>query len=298
MADHTNYVLSCCSSSDLSEKYLTERDIECVYFNYMLDGEPCKDDFGKTNSPTELYSKMLAGSTVNTSQVSVGEYVEHFRKILDQGKDVLHICLSSGLSGTYHSALDARTYLMRDYPDRDIAIVDSLSGSAGYGLIVAKCADLRDEGKALDEVLDFLHANITNQQTWLFVSDLTFLVKGGRISKASGVLGGMLKICPIIRIDVDGKLQTHEKIRTKKKAISYIVDRMVENAGNGLEYADRCFISQSECFEDARAVADEVVARFPNLKGNVEIFDIGATIGCHLGPGAVVLNFWGNRKMA
>ena len=296
MADHTNYVLSCCSSADVSEKYLQDRNIAYVYFNYYLDDVPCKDDFGKTNSPTELYSKMIAGSSVKTSQVSVGEYVEHFRKILDQGKDILHVCLSSGISGTYNSAMDARTYLARDYPDRDIAIVDSLTASTGYGLLMDKLADLRDEGKSLDELLDFLHANKSNQNTWFFVSDLKFLVMGGRVSKAAGVIGGMLKICPILRIDLDGKLQTVEKVRTKKRAIKYIVDKMEEHAEGHLGYSGKCFIGQSECFEDAKAVADEIEARFPQLDGKVQIFDIGATIGCHLGPGAVVLNFWGDRK--
>ena len=296
MADHTNYVISCEASCDLSEKYLKEHDVEYVYFNYYLDDEPCKDDFGKTNSPTQLYSKMLAGSSVKTSQVSVGEYVEHFRTILSQGKDIIHVCLASALSGTYNSALDARTYLQREYPDRDIAIVDSCSGSVGYGMVVAKCAELRDQGASLDKVLDWLNANKWNVQTWLYVSDLKFLVMGGRVSKAAGAIGGLLKICPTLRLDINGGLVTMDKVRTKKRAMKYVVDRMVEHADGGPEYADACFISQAECFEDAQAVAKELEARFPNLAGKIQIFDIGATIGCHLGPGSVVLSFWGDRR--
>ncbi|MBQ6394784.1 MAG: DegV family protein [Atopobiaceae bacterium] len=297
MADHTNYAISCCASCDLSEKYLTDRNIEYVYFNYFLDEVPCKDDFGKTNSPTQLYSKMLAGSNVKTSQVSVGEYVEHFRRILSQGKDVLHICLAGALSGTYNSALDARTYLQREFPERDIAIVDSCSGSVGYGMVVAKCADLRDEGYSLDKVLDWLNANKWNQQTWLYVSDLTFLVKGGRVSKAAGIIGGMLKICPTLRLDINGGIVTMEKVRTKKRAIKYVVDRMADHVEDP-DYDGDVFIAHAECFEDAQTVAKEIESRFPKTAGRIHIFDIGATIGVHLGPGSVVLSFWGDRKTA
>ena len=297
MADHTNYVLSCCSTCDLSEKHLRKRDISYIYFNYYLNDVPYKDDFGHSNTPTEIYNRMLAGEPAKTSQVSVGDYVEHFRSILSEGKDVLHVCLSSGISGTYNSALDARTYLMREFPDRDIAIVDSLCASAGYGLLMDKLADLRDEGKPMNDVLDFIYANRLLVNTRFFVSDLKFLVMGGRVSKASGAIGGLLKICPILQLDVDGKLSTLEKVRTKKRAIKRIVDIMEEHAQGGAAYNGKCYIAQTECLEDARAVADEIEDRFPNLAEPVSIYDVGATIGCHLGPGAVVVNFWGDRRL-
>ena len=127
----SDFVLSCCSTVDLAEKTLEARDIKYVYFNYELDGKPCKDDFGRTNSPAELYAKMLAGADAKTSQVSTGDYVEHFEKFLSQGLDVLHATLSSGISGTYNSAVAAKNLLAEKYPERKIVIIDSLAASDG-----------------------------------------------------------------------------------------------------------------------------------------------------------------------
>ena len=148
----SDYVLSCCSTADVTRELLEERGIAYVYFNYQLDGQMLKDDFGQTNSPAQLYSKMLAGADAKTSQVSVGEYITHFEKFLTQGKDVLHVTLSSGISGTYGSACAARDQLAEKYPDRKIVIVDSLCASAGYGLLMDRLADLRDTGMGIDEL--------------------------------------------------------------------------------------------------------------------------------------------------
>ncbi|MDD6601307.1 DegV family protein, partial [Parafannyhessea umbonata] len=131
----SDYILSCCSTVDVTENFLRSRDIEYVYFNYNIDGEACRDDFGRTNSPAQLYARMLAGADVVTSQVSVGEYQEFWRPFLDAGKDVLHVTLSSGISGTYNSACTARDLLKDEYPNRKILVVDSLCASSGYGML-------------------------------------------------------------------------------------------------------------------------------------------------------------------
>ena len=135
-----------------------------------------------------------------------------------------------------------------------------------------------------------------NAQHWFFSTDLSFYVKGGRISKTSGAIGTVLGICPLLNVNNTGHLIPRYKIRTKKKVINAIVDRMKENAENGLDYADKCFISQSECYDDAKAVADKIEAAFPHLKGHVVINYIGTTIGSHTGPGTVALFFWGKER--
>ena len=146
------YVLSCCSTVDLTREWLERRDIKYIYFNYFLNGEMCKDDFGTTNSPAELYAKMLAGADAKTSQVSAGDYIEHFERFLSAGLDVLHVTLSSGISGTYNSACAARDQLTEKYPDRRVVVVDSLAASSGSGLLMDRLADLRDSGLSLDEL--------------------------------------------------------------------------------------------------------------------------------------------------
>lgn len=290
------YVLSCCSTVDLSREWLERRDIEFIYFNYQLDGIPCKDDFGVTNSPAELFSKMLAGADAKTSQVSAGDYIEHFERFLKEGVDVLHVTLSSGISGTYNSACAARDQLAEAYPERKVIVVDSLCASAGYGLLVDRLADLRDGGMGIDELAAWAEAHRQEVNHWFFSSDLTFFIRGGRISKAAGLVGGLLKICPVMDVEPDGSLAVKEKIRTKAKAIARDLEIMEARAEGGADYADTCFISQSECLEDAQEVARRIEERFPHVKGGVRVFPIGATIGCHTGPGTVALFFWGKPR--
>ena len=292
----SDYVLSCCSTADLTREWLERRNISYVYFNYQLDGVPCKDDFGQTNAPHELYTKMLAGADAKTSMVSIGEYSEYFEPFLKEGRDVLHVTLSSGISATVDSARAAAAKLAEQYPGRTVRIVDSLCASSGYGFLMDKLADLRDEGLSLDELADWAEAHRLNVHHWFFSTDLTFFVRGGRVSKASGFFGGLLKICPVMTVERDGSLGVREKIRTKSKAISRDIEIMKERAKDGLDYAGKVFISQSDCLEDAQELARRVEETFPKMDGKVEIFPIGATIGVHTGPGTVALFYWGSER--
>ena len=291
------YVLSCCSTADVTRDWLESRKIAYLYFNYYLDGKVCKDDFGATNSPAELYAKMLAGADAKTSQISAGDYIAHFEKYLAQGLDVVHLTLSSGISGTYNSACAARDQLAEKYPERQVYVVDSLAASSGYGLLMDRLAELRDAGMGAAELAAWAEEHKGEVQHWFFSSDLTFFIRGGRISKAAGLVGGMLKICPVMDVAPDGSLAVKEKIRTKAKAEKRVVEKMEELAEGGLDYSGKCYISQSECLEDAREVAALVEQRFPKLDGKVEIFPIGTTIGVHTGPGTVALFFWGKKRV-
>ena len=290
------YVLSCCSTADVTRDWLEARDIKYLFFNYYLDGEVCKDDFGATNPPAQLYAKMLAGADAKTSQISAGDYMAHFEQFLAAGLDVVHVTLSSGISGTYNSACAARDQLAEKYPDRHVYVVDSLAASSGYGLLMDKLAELRDSGMGAAELAAWAEEHKNEVQHWFFSSDLTFFIRGGRISKAAGLVGGMLKICPVMDVAPDGSLAVKEKIRTKAKAINRVVEKMEELAEGGLDYSGKCYISQSECKADALEVAARVEGRFPKLDGKVEVFPIGATIGVHTGPGTVALFFWGKKR--
>ncbi len=290
------YIISCCSTADLSEEHFNQRNISYICFHFELDGKQYFDDLGKSVPFDEFYKAMQDGADTRTSQINAAEYEEYFEPFLKDGKDVLHLTLSSGISGSFNSALIAADALRERYPDRKIYIVDSLAASSGFGLLMDKLADLRDEGRTIDEVYEWALANRLNLQHWFFSSDLTFFIKGGRVSKTAGVVGGLLNICPLLNVDFEGRLIPRHKIRTKKKVIHAIVEKMEELATNGTEYDGKCYISQSACYEDARAVADLIEARFPNLNGKVEINHIGTTIGSHTGPGTVALFFWGEER--
>ena len=291
-----NYIISGCSIADLSENHFLKRDIKYVCFHYMLDGVDYMDDLGKTMPLDQFYEAMVNGAETKTSQVSSTEFIEFFTPFLEEGKDIIHLCLSSGISGTYNSANVAKETLAEQYPDRKIYVIDSLAASAGAGLLLDKMADLRDEGYTIDELYEWVEENKLRVHHWFYSTDLTFFVKGGRVSKVSGWFGTILQICPLLNVDVNGKLVPREKIRTKQKVMAAIVNKMEENADDGLEYADKCFISHSGRFNEAKEIANSIQEKFPNLKGKVVINNIGTTIGSHTGPGTIALFFWGKTR--
>jgi DegV family protein with EDD domain len=293
MAD---YILSGCSTADLTEAQFTKRDIKYACFHYSLDGVEYIDDLGKTMPLDEFYAALQNGAEPKTSQITAGEFAEYFEPFLAEGKDIIHVCLSSGISGTFNSANVAKEDLQERYPDRKIYIVDSLGASAGYGLLLDKMADLRDEGYSIDELFAWVEKNKLYMHHWFFSTDLTFFVKGGRISKASGWFGTILQICPLLNVDNNGKLIPREKIRTKPKVIQAIVNKMVEHADGGAEYEGKCYITHSGRFNDAKEVANLIMEKIPGTKGKIVINNIGTTIGSHTGPGTVAVFFWGSKR--
>ena len=290
------YVISCCSTADLSEEHFRNRNISYVCFHFELDGVEYPDDLGKSIPFDEFYRRMANGASTKTSQINVEEFTEYFEPFLKEGKDILHVSLSSGISGVFNSASLAHNLLMQKYPERTILIVDSLGASSGYGLFMDRLADLRDEGYSIQELYEWAMKNRLRLNHWFFSTDLTFYIRGGRVSKTSGFIGTILNICPLLNMNRLGQLIPREKIRTKKKVIQAIVTRMKECADNGTDYSGKCYISHSACYEDARAVADLVEAAFPKLNGKVEIYSVGTTIGSHTGPGTVALFFWGKER--
>lgn len=292
----SNYILTCCSTADLTAEHFASRGIKYVCFHFFLDGKLYDDDLGRSISFDDFYSAMANGADTSTSQVNVAEFVEFFTPFLQAGQDVLHVSLSSGISGVYNSACAARDILTEKFPDRTILVVDSLGASSGYGLLMDKLADLRDDGMDIQSLYDWALEHRLELNHWFFSTDLSFYIKGGRISKTAGIVGTILDICPLLNMDNEGKLIPRKKIRTKRKVINAIVDRMEENAFDGLDYSGKCYISQSACIEDARQVADLVEKRFPHLNGRVVINSVGTTIGSHTGPGTVALFFWGKKR--
>ena len=291
------FLLSCCSTSDLNVKHYKDRGIRYICFHYFLDGTEHKDDFGETLPISEFYKKMEQGAMTKTSQLNAQDYYNYFENLINEGyKEILHLTLSSGISGTINSARIAVNMINEKYKDVKIYIVDSLAASSGYGLLMEKLADLKDEGKSIEEVRDWAENNRLFINHWFFSTDLKYYVRGGRISRTSGFFGNMLHVCPLLNVNDEGKLIPREKIIGKKKVINAIVQKMIENAKDGKDYNDYCYISHSAVFEDAKAVKDKVEEYFPNLKGKVEIFDIGTTIGSHTGPGTVALFFVGKER--
>ena len=293
----SDYILSCWSTADLSREHFERIGVHYVCFHYILDGIDYPDDLGQSIPFDEFYRRMKEGADSKTSQVSIQEYLDFFTPFLEQGKDIVHVTLSSGISATINSAQNAANIAMERFPERKIYVVDSLGASSGYGLLMDTAAARRDEGLSADELAAWIERERLKLHHWFFSTDLSFFVKGGSISKTAAVFGGLLEICPLMNMDDHGHLVPRFKVRTKKRVIRQIAEKMEEFARDGRDYDGKCFISMSACEEDARQVAALIEARFPKLDGRVLINNIGTTIGSHTGPGTVALFFWGSERV-
>lgn len=258
----SDYVLSCESTVDLTPEKIHELGLECIYFHFYIDGVEYPDDLGQTIPFDKFYQAMKDGAETKTAAIGTGEYEKFFRS----------------------------------FPERKIHVIDSLAASSGFGLLMQALSEKRAQGMGIDELAEWTEAHKLNDWHWFFSTDLTFYIKGGRVKPISGFVGNMLGICPLLNMDSLGRLIPREKIRSKKKVIKRIVEKMEQTADKGLDYDGPVFISESDCMEDARAVADLVEERFPKMRGKVEIYSIGTTIGSHTGPGTVALFFWGCER--
>lgn len=293
----SDFVLMCESTADRDQAFFESRDIKVVNFHYELDGKIYDDDLYSSISAEEFFAKIAAGAMPKTSQLSVGEYEQIWTPYLEAGEDVLHVTLSSGISGTYDAACVATELLRERFPEHRVRVVDSLAASSGYGLLMEYAADVRDDGASLDEVADWIEEHRLNVHHWFFSTDLTSFKRGGRISATSALLGTALKICPLMNVDYEGHLIPRKKIRTKKRAMAEMVKTCLDHIDDGPEYTGKCIMSHSACREDAEEVARMVGEQIPALKDNIKIYDIGTVIGAHTGPGTVTLFFMGDKRV-
>ena len=292
-----SFVVSCCSSVDIPVEQLKENNISYVPMHYSLDGEAFLDELETRAPMADFYKKMSEGALTATSQVNIDEYKKYFESFLAEGKDILHICLSSGITGTYNSALIAKEDLLEKYPDSKIVLVDSLCASCGYGILALRAAKMQREGCSVEETADYIEKLKHRVQQWFFSTDLSYYVRGGRLSAVSGWFGTVLKICPLLEVDGEGKLVPREKYRGKQKAITACAEKMKLLTENGSKYDGECYIANADCIDDAKALAAILEKEFPKLKNKIQIVDVGAIIGSHTGPGTTGLFFVGKEKL-
>ena len=280
------------TASDLPRAYLEKYDIDVLSLAYIIDG-----DTYNWNAPMdehEFYDTMRNGSMPTTSQVNIEDAETLFEKLIENHDEILCVAFSSGLSGTYNSIAVAAQNVSEAHPDKKIRVVDTKAASMGQGLMVEWARKMKEEGKSMDEVADFMEANFDKFGHVVVVDDLNHLHRGGRVSKATAIVGSLANIKPIIHVDDEGHLITIGKIRGRRKALAYLVDLMEEKMGDHVADNQTVFISHGDCLEDAQFVADEIKKRF-----GIEDFMInfvGPTIGAHTGPGVIALFFYGDKR--
>ena len=186
--------------------------------------------------------------------------------------------------------------LRAKYPERKLVVIDSLCSSSGYGLLVDSAADLRDQGKSLEEVEQWVLAHRNRVHHQFFSSDMTQFRRTGRVSGAAATVATVLNICPIMRLDDTGSIKAYSKVRGKKKAVEVTVETMAQCAEGGVDYDGKCFVCHSQCPQDAQLLIDAIEQRFPRLKGRIRLCDIGTILGSHAGPGTVAVFFYGNER--
>ena len=292
-----SFVISTSSTADLNKELLEECNIEYIPFIYTIGDGEYKDDLGQTIAPARFYEMIeKEGAMPTTSQINVQTYLDTFRPWLKSGKDILHLELSSGISGSAQALMIAKDQLSEEFPERNLYFHDTLAASAGLGLLTVLAADMRDAGKTGAEVDQWMTENKMRLQHWFYTTDLTHLKRGGRVSAASALMGGMLNICPLMHVDAEGKLIPVEKIRGKKNVLRAAYKKMEEFAENGTSYTGKCFISHSDREDEAKELARLIEENFNRMKEPVRIFDIGAVIGAHTGPGTIALFFYGEKR--
>ena len=285
-----DYVITVNSTVDLPKKWLEERNVPVVPLRYTIDGETYEDMGGLSSK--EFFQKLRDGKMAITSQVNPEEAKEALEVFVKEGKDVLHLAFSSGLSGTCNSMKIAAEELNEEYPEAKIIVIDTLCACLGEGLLLYKALQQKESGKTLEETAKWIEENKLHICHNVTVDDLNHLHRGGRVSKATAVIGTMVQIKPIIHVDNNGKLQVVGKERGRKKALNKIVDMSVEQA-KGWEN-DIVMITHGDCIEDAEYVAS--VVRKKMGVDNILINNIGTVIGSHTGPGVVAVFCMGNER--
>lgn len=283
-----NFEIYTDSSCDLPNEIIKKYDIKVMQLEVTIDDNPpilnCEIE------PKDLYNKLRDGAMAKTNAVTPGFFEDNMKKSLEEGKDILYIGFTSGLSVTYNNGAFVCGELQEEYPDRKILHIDSLCASVGQGLLVHYAALKREEGASLEEVFQGVIDMKDKVHHQVMVDDLFFLKRGGRVSATTAVAGSVLNIKPIIHVTEEGKLDTIGKIRGRKHAMKELVSKMIANADMGTW--NYVFISHGDCEEDAERVKAMVEEAFPQAK--VVISYVGAVIGAHTGPGVIALCYLGN----
>ena len=290
-----NYLIFTDSTGDLTPALVEQTGLNVLPMTFTLDGANYRNyPDGREMSPKVFYDKLRNGSMSTTSQVTLADFEDAFTPVLEQGKDILYLAFSSGLSGTYQASNLAAQELMEKFPGRRVISVDSLQASMGEGLFTYLVANYAKGGATLDEAADYARKLAPTVCAWFTVDDLMFLKRGGRCSGAAAVAGTLLGIKPVLHVDDEGHLVPMEKVRGRRASLDSLVKHFQATA---LDITGgTVFLSHGDCQEEAEYVARLVTEKIGVPGEKILINHLGPVIGSHSGPGTVALFFHGRNK--
>lgn len=288
-----SYRLTTDSTCDLPADFYGDRGIPVIGLTFQLDDQEYKEGPGVKITSKEFYDQLRAGKQSSTVQVNSFDFMGFVEPFLAAGEDVLHISFSSGLSGTYESYCRGAEELKEKYPERKVIIIDSLSASAGEGLLLYYADENRKAGMTIEDNARWIESHKLNLCHWFTVDDLMFLHRGGRVSKASAIFGSLLGIKPVLHVDDEGHLILVSKARGRAGSIDALADKLKTTANEDVK-DQMIFISHGDCPEDAQSLADKLRKEAGIQK--ILISNIGAVIGSHSGPGTLALFFLGKQR--
>ncbi len=289
------FILSCESTADLPYEYLQKRNIPAISYTYSVDGTEYADDMGQLDGRKQFYKFLSEGKLPLTSQICEDRYMGFFRTQLEKG-DLLHIALDSSLSQSIFNAYSAANKLKKEFPKRKIVIVDSTCGCLGYGILVDYLADMRDAGNSFDELYDWAKANKRKIHHQFFSTTLSYYRRSGRITGPAMLLGNLLKLCPLLRLDKTGKIIAYSKVMSVNKAIGKTLEETGSHIQDGSDYNGKLWVAHSDCEETAQKVVEQLKQLYKNA--DIRLFEIGPIIGAHCGAGTVAVYFMGDERVS
>lgn len=287
-----NFAIITDSGCDMPTEFYKKNEVEVVRLGFTMDNINYEGEGGEQIDEKTFYNKLRAGSMPTTYQITAEMAKARVEPLLKKGKDVLIVAFSSGLSGTADSFALCAKELQKKYPQREVVAVDSLCASMGEGLLLYYAIQKANEGKTAKQTAEYLEKIKRNICHYFTVDNLFHLKRGGRVSSASALIGTLLKIKPIMRVNDDGKLEVIAKSVGRKKALSILVSHLLSDWGE--EKDEPIFISHGDCLEDAEFVKNMILQRFPNVKITVNY--IGPVIGSHSGTGTLAIFYKGEKR--
>lgn len=287
------YKITCESTTDLPESYLLGRDCQALHYSYFLGTTECVDHMNNTPETLAQFYKDLEQYKPTTSQISAESYKEFFAARIADG-DLLHIAFGSGMSNSVNNAFAAAEELNAQN-EHKIVVIDSTCSCVGYGLFVDTLLDLRDKGATLEEVAAHAEAIKHKVHHQFFTTTLSYFRRSGRVSWAAAFVGNFLRLCPIMRLNYDGKIIAYSKALSVTKAMDKTLSEVAAHIQNGADYDGKLWISHSDCIQTAQKVQAKLAEAYP--KADIRLLDIGPIIACHCGPGTVAVYFVGDNRV-